>query len=331
MLHSLLALALVTSPSPSDTQDPCRAAEHAPAALLDFLDCGATGTWTIALRASETHFQGLVDGAQKLTSTDVLAQGYGEVPHALSQRSQTLELGATPSEGFTLRAALPFVENRLDAKLASGERFHVSAQGLGDVQIGAGLATSRSETEHVAVGLTVSAPTGSITASDARPGASSGRLEYPLQPGSGTWDLSPSLAWRLHEESWNYGVDLEGTLHNGHNGEGWARGDRFAAAGWAAYEWSPGLSGSVRLAAQRWGNVRGSDAELDPTATPAADPRKQSGERVDAALGLNWMPEGGFLKGGLVGLELGKPLAQDLVGPQLAADWFATLGVTLSF
>lgn len=330
MLPALLALALVPAPAVPEPAPPPGAAEHAPAALIDLLVAPAQ-RWSVALQASATHAQGLIDGARKQTRAEVLAQGYTETPGALREQRQVLSLATSPSAGFTLRAALPLVEKALDARTAAGERFTLRAQGVGDLELGAGLAQEKCENERVAVGLTLRAPTGSVTARDERPGAPASKLEYPLQIGSGTWDLSPTLAWRLSSNSWIWGLDLEGTLHNGHNSEGWARGDSFSASGWAAYEWSPGLSGSVRLAAERWGNVRGADDELDPSATPAADAKKQSGERVDAALGLNWMPASGFLEGGLVGLELGAPLAQDLVGPQLAQDWFATLGVTLSF
>ena len=327
MLHAFLALALVpASPEPEPPRD---AAEHAPAALLDLF--APPQGWSVGLEAAAAHAQGLMDGARKLTRSEVLAQGYAETPSALAEQRQVLSIGTSPCAGFTLHAALPRVEKALDARTAAGERLRLRAEGLGDLVLGAGLAQDKCENERVAVGLTLHAPTGKVDARDDRPGAPSSKLEYPLQIGSGTWDLTPSLAWRLHGDSWIWGLDFEGTLHNGHNSEGWARGDRFAAAGWAAYEWSPGFSGSLRLAAERWGNVRGADGELDPAATPAADAKKQSGERVDASLGLNWAPEGGLLRGGLVGLELGAPLAQDLVGPQLAQDWFATLGVTLSF
>jgi hypothetical protein len=79
------------------------------------------------------------------------------------------------------------------------------------------------------------------------------------------------------------------------------------------------------------GNVRGMDAELDPTANPESDPKKQSHQRIDLFLGVNFFVPRGKLKGNRLTLEGGFPIYQYLGGPQIETDWQITLGWSYTF
>jgi hypothetical protein len=60
---------------------------------------------------------------------------------------------------------------------------------------------------------------------------------------------------------------------------------------------------------------------------PTVDPDLRAGERIDLALGLNWLHASGHR----LALEYQKPIWQDLDGPQLETDGLLTLGWQLAF
>jgi len=328
MLFTPLVLALL--PLSDDPQAACHPGDHAPAGLMD-VRCPMDRAWMFSVRTTYTHFDGLRDSSHKVTTQDALGMGYEQVPTSMSMTMTMLELMYVPSETLSLCASIPWTWNTMAMKTNLGESFNMSSQGVGDFAFGADVVAWSQGEQTVSAGLSVSLPTGSITETGGMPGAPSTRLEYAMQLGSGTYDITPRLDWRMRSDPYSYGIELSGTVRNGHNDEGYALGDRFCASAWGAQEWSPTWSGSVRITAQRWSNVRGADALLDPMMSPTNDPHLQGGQRVDGALGVNWRPFGGNYSGSIVGLELGLPLAQDLNGPQLSEDWFAALNLGLSF
>jgi hypothetical protein len=323
-------LALVLLPVSEDPAAACRPGDHAPAGVLD-VRCPMDGAWMVTLRTSYTRFQGLRRNSHRITTDEALGLGYMQVPESMSMSMTMLELMYAPSDTLTLGASVPWIANSMRMRTNLGERFTMDSSGIGDVQVGADLVAWQLGEQTVSIGLSLGLPSGSITEAGGMPGAPATRLEYALQLGSGTWDITPRADWRMRSDPFTYGVELSGTTRSGHNDQDYALGDRVSATAWGSQEWNTSWSGSVRLTASRWGNVRGADPDLDPSLSPSNDPRKQSGERFDGALGVNWLPFAGRLSGSVIGLEIGIPLAQDLAGPQLSEDWFASLHVGISF
>jgi hypothetical protein len=323
-------LALLALPLPGETPAMCRPADHAPAGVMD-LRCPMDQAWMLSLTTSYTRFQGMQDNAQHISLADVLAQGYAQAPESMDMTMLMLDVMYSPAETFTIHASVPWISNSMDMRTNLGEKFTMDSSGLGDTQIGADLVVWEIGEQSVSTGISVGLPSGSITEKGGMPGTPPMKLEYAMQLGSGTYDLSGRLDYRAREDPYSYGVGLAGTTRTGHNSEDYALGDRFEGTAWGAQEWSSSWSGSVRITAARWSNVRGADPDLDPLMSPTNDPHKQGGQRVDGALGLNWTPFHGDLAGSVIGFELGMPLAQDLDGPQISEDWFAALRVGLSF
>lgn len=323
-------LALLALPLSEEAPMNCRPGEHAPAGVMD-VRCPMDQAWMVSLTTTYTHFDGLRDSSQRISTEDALALGYTQVPESMSMSMTMLEVMYAPTEALTLSASVPWTSNEMEMRTNLGESFTMKSEGLGDVQVGGDVVVWRLGEQLVSTGISLGIPTGSITEEGGMPGAPATRLEYPMQLGSGTYDLSGRLDYRTHADPYAYGLRFSGTARLGHNDEDYALGDCFQASAWGAQEWSPKLSASARITAARWGNVRGADPALDPMMSPSNDGQKQGGQRVDGAVGLNWMPFGGGFAGSVVGLEFGMPLAQDLDGPQLSEDWFATLHVGLSF
>lgn len=320
----------LASSMPADSHTQCLPGDHAPIGVME-LRCPMDQQWMLSFRSMYMHSQGMQDGTHHVSVGDVLAQGYTQAPTSMSMWTQELGAMYAVNDRISIMASVPWVDNTMKMVLNTGEKFSMRASGVGDVMAGLGYTVWSSGNNRVDVGANVSFPTGSIHQRQDTPGCPDCKLEYPMQLGSGTYDLVPSIAYHSRMDAWTFGAQVEGRIHLDHNDVGYALGDRFDATTWVEREWTDRLSSSLRFAGGRWGNVRGSDPELDPTMSPTNDATKQGGTRVDVALGTNWLPFSGRLHGSMIGIEAGVPIAQDLSGPQPAVDWFATLGILICF
>ena len=80
----------------------------------------------------------------------------------------------------------------------------------------------------------------------------------------------------------------------GTNDNGYSLGNKLDASAWAAKQVSKSTSLSFRLKALDWDNIDGSDNKLVlmPNMVPTADPNLRGGTRVDALVGINFVPPG---------------------------------------
>ena len=208
--------------------------------------------------------------------------------------------------------------------------FRTNPAGFGDTKVAAMIGLS--ETVHINAGLSI--PTGSITKTDdiltpmdSNPTV---RLPYPMQLGSGTWDLEPGITYRDQNAAFGWGAQLRGTLRLGENSQGYAHGDRVMATAWLAASITDAVALSGRVEAASKGRVDGIDPMIiGPVQT--ANPDFHGGESVTGLLGVNFAATGGALKGWRLGIEGGVPLVQDLNGPQMPTDYTVTVGVQKSF
>jgi hypothetical protein len=183
---------------------------------------------------------------------------------------------------------------------------------------------------HLHLNFGVSFPTGSITEKDATP-AGSMRLPYPMQLGSGTFDLLPGLTYTGKTEGLSWGAQVLGTLRTGRNDEDWRLGHAWQLDGWLARPWLDWLSSSLRLHWRQWGDVQGADPVLNPRMVPTADPDLRAGRRLDVGVGLNFLVPRGALAGQRFAVEATFPVYQHLDGPQLEQDWQVTAGWQYAF
>jgi hypothetical protein len=209
--------------------------------------------------------------------------------------------------------------------------FTTEAEGFGDTTIMAiiGLDDGANPDRQFNFNIGVSLPTGStdetgqvLTPANTTPTL---RLPYPMQLGSGTFDLKPALTYRERSGSWGWGAQASGVIRLDDNDEGYALGDRIEGTAWLAYEPAPWISLSGRIEAVSQGRIDGIDPMIvAPVQT--ADPDRQGGETVEALFGVNLVGREGWLEGHRLAAEIGLPLYRDLNGPQLETDFTFTLG-----
>ncbi len=288
------------------------------------------GGWMVSLRAMRMHMEGMRDGTQQLSSADVFAQGFGVSP--LQMNMDMLMLGAmyAPTDDLTLMAMVPWVKNEMDLVTGGGVEFTTASSGIGDVRLSGLLGLFDADGQRLHLNLGLSIPTGSIDERDDTPAMADAKLPYPMQIGTGTFDLLPGLTYLGQRGDWSYGAQSTWRFHLGRNGEGYRHGNRIEATAWGARRFGA-LSASVRVAASAWDNFSGQDDDLNPNVVPTAAIDLRGGERLDAFVGVNYLAGEGRFAGHRLALEVGAPVHQDLDGPQLETDWIATLGWQLSF
>ncbi|MEM6626918.1 MAG: transporter [Pseudomonadota bacterium] len=214
--------------------------------------------------------------------------------------------------------------------------FTTETSGVGDTTIGAivGLDDGSYEHRQINLGLALSLPTGSIDETDQiltpMNTTPSPRLPYPMQLGSGTFDLKPSLTARTRRGDWSFGGQASGVIRLGENDEDYTLGDVFEATAWTAYEFTPSVSVSGRLKAKTAGQIDGQDP-LITAPVQTADPDNHGGETLEALVGVNLAGQTDWRKGHRLGFELGLPLYRDLNGPQLETDLTLTVGWQKAF
>ena len=246
------------------------------------------------------------------------------------------------TDRITLLGMTSFVRNEMDHITFQGGmgtnvlgNFTTASDGIGDTMIGAlvGLDNGKKAHREINAGFVVSIPTGSNTFED-EVLAPNGmmptlRLPYPMQIGSGTFDLKPSLVARDRFGDVSLGAQITGTFRLGSD-EGYSRGDIGELTAWMAYEPRPWVSLSTRLTGRTIGRIDGIDP-LIIAPVQTADPDFQGGETLEVLFGMNLLGQEGYVRGHRLAFEVGLPLVRDLNGPQLETDVMFTLGWQKAF
>ena len=270
------------------------------------------------------------DGSRRISFEDTLAQ-FPVTPVSMTMDMHMFGAMYAPTDGLTAMLMLPYVEKSMDHITRTGGMFRTRSSGLGDIKL-AGLISIVNTSRHkLHFNAGVSLPTGSIGERDAIPINPDSQLPYPMQIGSGTWDLLPGITYVGQADSFSWGVQLTGVVRLGTNSRDYSLGDRLQATAWAAVVLADWLSGSVRVVFENWGNVDGADPELMPGLVQTARPDLQGGDRVDIGIGFNVLLPDGFLQGHRIAVEVIVPVHQNLDGPQMERDWSVIAGWQKAF
>jgi len=156
-------------------------------------------------------------------------------------------------------------------------------------------------------------------------------LPYPMQIGSGTFDLIAGLGQSFERDHDSYGFQLRGIMPLAENDEDYSVGNNYTATVWYARKLNHNISTSIRGPYVLKDNYEGNDRRYAMAQAmnlvPTIDPKLRGGSRFDIALGLNWLLSSGHR----FSLEYHLPAWQVLDGPQLETDSGLTFGWQLAF
>ena len=302
--------------------------DHAPIGVMgDHLH--NKGEWMASYRFMNMGMDGNRDGTDRLDESEVLLSGTGRyrvAPTDMSMTMHMLGLMYATSDNLTLMAMIPYIENDMGHVTAMGGAFNTSSSDLGDIS----LVALSSFSNGMLWQMGLSFPTGDQNQKDLTPTGNS-VLPYSMQIGSGTYDLIAGVGENIQGDSDSWGYQVRGVFRLGENDNDYTQGHQVNVSGWYAKRVSSFISLSVRGIYEYRSNYDGEDSRLLMAQAiklvPTVDPNLRAGERIDVALGLNWLHVSGYR----FALEYQKPIWQDLDGPQLETDGLLTLGWQMNF
>jgi len=293
------------------------------------------GEWMLGYEFRRVSMTGNLDGTTRLSNRDVLKRFDVSPTHMLMEMHMPMLMYA-PSDDITLTGVLPYIRNSMNHVARDGTHPKEESEGIGDLDLDALFTVFRYRRwEHrLILDAGGSAPTGSI---DERQGGE--RLKYSMQLGSGTFDVRPGVTYIGQSTNWTWMLETLEAIRFGRNSNGYRLGNRYRVNARGARRLANWLSVSAHLESWFWDNIHGADRTLDVMDEPGKDPHRQGGERVDLGVGVDlYLPLGLFTgrpvynnKGPRFGFRVGFPVYQSLDGPQLATDWYFTVGGSWTF
>jgi hypothetical protein len=295
------------------------------------------GEFMASYRYSRMRMDGNRDGTSRVGVDEiVLPDGtYMVSPTDMDMEMHMFGLMYAPTDWVTLMAMIPYVRLSMDHVTATGVRFTTKSDGPGDLKLSGLFRLLEREGHGVHLNAGLNFPTGGLSHKDHVPvpmmGFQKRRLPYPMQIGSGTWDLLPGLTYNGHISWLSWGAQVLGTIRLGDNKHDYRLGHRADTTAWVALPLLDRVSLSARIAYAYWGNIHDSDDSLNPMAVPTADPNLRAGHRIDMLGGVNFVVPLGPLGVHRIALEAGAPVYQWLDGPQLETDWRVIAGWQFAF
>ena len=337
----------------NDLPPTSRPDSHAPIGVMgDHLH--KKGEWMLSYRFMRMHMKDNRDGSSDLTPETIVTEVPNRfsgmpmqpptlrvVPTEMTMNMHMIGVMYAPADWITLMGMTMIVSKEMSHITFQGGMgtnqlgtFVTEANGLGDSRLMAlvKLWSGGSHRLHLNAGINL--PTGSIaeqdeilTPLDTRPTV---RIPYPMQLGSGTFDLLPGITYYSHSGNLAWGAQMMGNVRLGENDEQYTLGNVLQVSAWGSYMWAPWLSTAVRVAQYSWGNIEGIDPSIvAPVQT--ADPDFQGGNRLEGYLSANLIGQKGFIRNHRLAMEFGWPLNQTLDGPQMKLKSNLTIGWQYAF
>ena len=334
---------------PTDEHSISRPDAHAPISVMGD-HTHREGGWMLSYRYMNMQMDGMRQGAGRVSSSDVFATNYAVAPENMTMEMHMFGLMHAPTDQLTLMAMANYIDttmnHRVDPAVAGminggDSGFTTESSGFGDIKLSALYRFYLEGNSKAHFGIGFSLPTGSIDEKDDTPsmvGRQSQLLPAPMQLGSGTIDLLPSLTYVQQLENWSWGAQASGVIRlESKNGNNYRLGNRFELTSWAGYnlaEWI-GLTGGLSYGYA--GELKGDQKDVG-TAGPegrrsvtTAFGDNYGGECIDLILGINLLKPTGYLEGHRLSFDLRLPLWRDLNGYQLESDYALTFGWQKAF
>lgn len=341
LITALAVAALCCATASADT----RPDSHAPITVMgDHLH--ASGELMFSYRFMRMSMQGNRDGSSDLSPEQIVTTVPNRfanppampptlrvVPTEMTMDMHMFGLMYAPNDRVTLMGMVNYLDKEMHHITFMGPAgtsrlgtFTTKTTGLGDTSVAALIRLGDSDVNrwHATIGMSL--PTGDIqktgailTPMNTQP---SPRLPYPMQLGTGTYDLIGGVTYAGGSDLWGWGGQWRSVLRLGDNDEQYTFGDEHRVQGWISYLLSPSVSVSGRITYYYRADIDGVDP-LIMAPVQTADPDRQGARRVDIGLGANLLLPGSRHR---LAFEVAVPVSQDLNGPQLETDWQVTLG-----
>jgi hypothetical protein len=347
-MGALLLITPALTLTPAFADGAARADGHAPIGVMGDHRHKA-GEWMLSWRQMDMSMQGNLQGTRSIPDAQVLQlpNQHGSpaqlrvVPQSMDMKMTMLGAMYAPNDDLTFLAMAMQHETsmRLNTYGAMSQAllgsFTSQSEGLGDTTLGALLAGgdiaqgALAGTWHYGVALSI--PTGSIkqtgrVLTPMNQHVSGKRLPYPMQLGSGTYDIKPSLTFNSAAHgAWRYGGQISGVARLEDNSQGYRLGDKALVQGWVSRRLASFVSASARLDASYQDRLRGTDSAIT-LPVPTAQTNFTGGELAHLSVGFNVVGQHGIWAGHRLALEWTSAIHQKANGVQMEHQDTLTLG-----
>ena len=295
------------------------------------------GSMMFSYRYMYMHMEGNRAGSEKITDAQIFQSNYMMAPQTMDMQMHMFGAMYGVTNRITLMAMTNYLFNEMKMVGMDGTQHLHRSSGWGDTKVSAiaGLWTNGRHAVHLNTGINV--PTGSVTESEMVHQHNGGQhsevmvsMPYPMQLGSGTWDVQFGATYLGQTDRFSWGSQLMGIFPTGENEAGYRMGNQFQLSSWAAIPVNKWMSVSVRAAGTSTEKLIGADPGMDEMMAPASDAINFGGEQLNGFVGLNAYIPNGILKGIRIGVEYGQPLYQNWNGIQMNRTRMLSLGVKYS-
>jgi hypothetical protein len=294
----------------------------------------AKGEVMLSYRYMRMGMDNLMNNDSGVSRSSVL-QGFMVTPTSMDMQMHMFGAMYAPIDRVTLMVMIPYLKQDMDHRTRMGTTFSTHSEGIGDVSVSAMIDLWKKDGHRIHANVGIGFPTGSITKEGRTPasGGSKVRLPYPMQLGSGSYELLPGLTYNGSSEIYSWGAQGMGQIRLNENHAGYTLGDAYELTAWGVRELTSWLSMSLRLAWNQNVNISGREesSSVNPNMVPTADPGRQAAMSLDTLVGFNFVVPGTPLSGIRFAVEAGLPVYQRVDGPQLGTSWISTIGVQYAF
>ncbi|TGK04607.1 phenol degradation protein meta [Leptospira selangorensis] len=256
----------------------------------------------------------LLTGGPNIPQTSANGYRYMSVPKSMLMESYMTSAMYGISDDTMIMFMVPVVKNQMMMETSNFDSSAMKSGGVGDISFSAAHRILKRNDHEFFLNFGVSLPTGSIDERDWMPMMGNQKVPYNMQPGTGTINYLPGIAYSGKSDRFSWGLGGNANLRSSKNQNQYRFGNIYELSSWIAYSIFSWTSVSIRVQAVYWDNIKGQDGSLDPKMDPQNDPKRQGGNRTDALVGMNFLLEEKIR----FGFEVGKPFHQHLNGPQIA-------------
>ena len=301
------------------------------------------GEWMFSYRYMSMSMEGNLQGDDAISPEGIRDAGLGlrVIPLQMTTDMHMFGTMYAPSDKLTLMLMVNYIEKEMDhltfftpMVMKESDVFTTNTSGFGDTKIGALYSLHGNDNTKIHLNLGLSIPTGKIDYTDQiltpMNESPTKRLPYPMQLGSGTYDIEPGITYAGTRDAWDWGGQIKMTIRLDDNDEGYTLGDQTQITSWGAYRFANWLTGSLRLTYTNADEISGQDSLTAMLPVQTAKPNNFGGERIDLGFGITLIGTEGAQKGHRLALEYETTIDQDVNGIQMEMQDMLTIGYQFS-
>ena len=285
------------------------------------------GSIMFSYRFMYMNMTGNLSGGNTIEDTDIFLN-YMVSPQSMFMGMHMLGTMYSPTDKLTLMLMTNYISNTMTLKTKMGEDFQTQSAGIGDLNISGLIQILNKDQTNIHLNIGVGIPTGNIDQRDDTPMMINSQLAYPMQLGSKTWDPSIGATYLGQSKNIFWGAQSLYKYRIGENLENYTLGDDFITTAWGSIKAFNKLNLSLRAKYMNSNKIKGDgDSDLNPMMMPLFNTNNSGKSKLDLLGGVNLHLNEGVFKGLKIGLEVGYPIYQEVLGTQMNNDFSAIFGL----